>query len=107
IIRNHGSEFEGSPDWSKLVEPSERSLLKLLGRFTQIVSEAAEKRKVHLLPLHLVEVASAFNEFYRDCPVLNETDEERKGARLALVMLARNVLDRGLSCLGIQAPEQM
>jgi len=107
IIRNHGSEFVGVPDWSTLVEPSEASLLKVLGRFSHTVAEAAEKRKIHLLPLYLVEAASAFNDFYRDCPVLNEADPKRRGARLALVTLARGVLAKGLSCLGIQAPEQM
>jgi arginyl-tRNA synthetase len=52
-------------------------------------------------------VASSFNEFYRDCPVLNESNEIRKKTRLALVSLARNTLRDGLGTIGIRAPERM
>ncbi|MBN1540245.1 MAG: arginine--tRNA ligase [Candidatus Thermoplasmatota archaeon] len=107
IIKKHGVEFDGTPDWSLLVEPSEISLLRTLGRFPQVIEEAASKRKMHLVPLYLVELASSFNDFYRDCPVLAESNEDRRDTRLALVVLSRSILKKGLGALGITAPEQM
>ncbi|MBN1389826.1 MAG: arginine--tRNA ligase [Candidatus Thermoplasmatota archaeon] len=107
ILKNRGSGFNGPPDWSLLVEPSEISLLRSLARFPQVIGEAASKRKMHLVPLYLVEMASSFNDFYRDCPVLSERDEGRRDARLALVVLSRNILRTGLDALGIIAPDQM
>ena len=107
ILRKWGSEVAGEPDWSTLVERSEKELILALARFPLLIEEAAAKRKIHLIPLYLVEVASTFNEFYRDCPVLNEADESRKIARLAVVTLTRNVLKDGLEVIGIRAPEMM
>jgi arginyl-tRNA synthetase len=107
ILRNWGEDFSEGPDWSKLVEASEKGLVKVLARFPLVIHEAAGKRKIHLLPLYLVETASAFNEFYRDCPVLNESDDGRRMMRLSLVSITRNVLKDGLNSLGIMAPEMM
>jgi arginyl-tRNA synthetase len=107
ILRNHGSGVDGKMDWSKLVEKAEKDLVKKLAEFPLVVQKAAEDRKVHLIPQYLVEVSSGFNEFYRDCPVLNEKDRDRMMARLALVMITRNVLSTGLETLGITAPEMM
>jgi arginyl-tRNA synthetase len=107
ILRNWGLEVIHDPDWSKLVEGSEKELVKVLARFPLVIEESALKRKIHLVPLYLVEVASAFNEFYRDCPVLNENDEMRMITRLALVTLTRNVLRDGLDVIGVRAPERM
>jgi arginyl-tRNA synthetase len=107
ILRKWGSEVVDKPDWSKMVEGSEKDLVKTLARFPLVIEESALKRKIHLIPLYLIEVASSFNDFYRDCPVLNESDKERKMTRLALVTLTRNVLKDGLEVIGIRAPERM
>jgi arginyl-tRNA synthetase len=56
---------------------------------------------------YLVETASAFNEFYRDCPVLQEFDPDRRRTRMALCELSALVLSKGLMSLGIEAPERM
>ena len=95
------------PDFSSLVEDSEKKLVKDLARFPLLVQEAAMKRKIHLIPLYLVEVASSFNDFYRDCPVLNESDVGLRSCRIALVMMTRNVLRDGLDMIGVRAPERM
>ena len=95
------------PDWNSLVEKSERSLIKMLSGFPSIVEDSAEKRKPHLLAGYMVDVASSFNEFYRDCPVLNESDASRRETRLALVEASRRVISNGLGCLGIDSPEMM
>jgi arginyl-tRNA synthetase len=52
-------------------------------------------------------LASLFNQYYRDCPVLTCEDESQRNARMALVKGARTVLKNSLFCLGIEAPEEM
>ncbi|MEA3558476.1 MAG: arginine--tRNA ligase, partial [Candidatus Thermoplasmatota archaeon] len=98
---------EIEPDWSKLREGSEMGLVKKLLEFPGTMEAAASERKVHLVPLYLVELASAFNEFYRDCPVLSDKDHGRKSARVFLVKAVRHVLETGLDVLGIEAPGTM
>lgn len=95
------------PEWTSLVEESERSHLRTLSRFPSLVKECAESRKPHLIAGYLVEAASSFNEFYRDCPVLNESDPKRRETRIALVEASRRVISNGLESLGIDAPPMM
>ncbi len=107
ILAKEPEGFHGEIDWSSLVEPSEMKLVKKLSELGPVISTGARERKVHLLAPYLVELASLFNEFYRDCPVLKEEDPARRKARMALVELSRRVLARGLWCLGIDAPRSM
>jgi len=106
-ILEKGGMIPGPLDFSRLVERAERELVKQLSRFDEVVSKAARERRVHLMATYLVDTASSFNDFYRDCPVLSENDERRRGARLALVELSREVFSSGLSILGIEAPASM
>jgi arginyl-tRNA synthetase len=107
ILGKDPSGFLGEVDWSMLVEPSEMKLVRKLSELGPVISLGARERKVHLMAPYLVELASFFNEFYRDCPVLKEEDPSRRKARMALVELSRRVLGRGLWCLGIDAPMSM
>lgn len=107
IIAKDPEGFKGELDWSRLVEVSELKLVRKLSELGSVISQGARERKVHLMAPYLVELASLFNDFYRDCPVLKEPDPARRRARMALVELSRRVLGRGLWCLGIEAPSSM
>ena len=85
---------------------TEIKLIKKLGEYPQIIIEACENFKPHLITTYLFELSSQFNQFYRDCPVLIEKTELKK-ARLNLVNSTKIVLKNGLNLLGIQAPEEM
>ncbi len=90
-----------------LKHPSEISLVKVLSRFPNVVKISCTQNRPHLIPSYLFELASTFNQFYRDCPVLKAESEEIRKERLALVDSVRIVLRNGLSLLGIEAPEEM
>jgi len=108
ILRKIGVDAGGiDPDWGTLVEESEGILLKVISRFPSVIGDSARNMKPHYLANYMVETASAFNDFYRDCPVMNEPDEARRSARIALVEISRRVLMKGLDGLGIDAPDMM
>jgi arginyl-tRNA synthetase len=86
---------------------SEISIIKKLASLPVIIDEACEGFKPHIITTYLFEVASLFNQFYRDCPVLPEKNIERRIGRLALVDATRIVLQNGLNLLGIDAPKEM
>lgn len=91
----------------RLTEPAERALaLHLLG-FGAVVTRAAEDFEFHRLCGFLYDLATAFTRFYEKCPVLKADDEETRASRLRLCDLTARVLERGLSLLGIEAPERM
>ena len=86
---------------------TELKLVKILAIFPNIIREACDGFKPHILTSYLYEVASRFNQFYRDCPVLPEKDKKLKISRLALVESTKIVLHNGLDILGISAPAEM
>ena len=55
----------------------------------------------------LFNIASNFNQFYRDCPVISEENVEIQNARLMLVNGVKIVIKNGLNLLGIDAPKEM
>ena len=53
-----------------------------------------------------MDVAHAFNTFYRDNQVIVD-DDKVKTARLALVAVTKEIIKDSLSLLGIHSPERM
>ena len=104
MIRKAG-DFKRSVDASKLTDESEIKLVKVLAKFPDIITSAAEDRRVHLLPAYGHEVASAFNQFYAAVPVLSA--KGCRDERITLVDCTRIVLRNVLRCLGMGAPEEM
>jgi arginyl-tRNA synthetase len=88
-----------------LSHEAELTLARHLARLPRTVDECAEERKVHTMAAYANSLASAFNAFYRDVPVLQAG--QLRQPRLQLVMASRIALANALGALGIAAPEQM
>lgn len=89
-----------------LEHPSELALVMTLARLPGVVREAALKQRPHNIAQYAYDVADAFNQFYRDCRVI-DVEPALAGARLALVEATRVALVQSLGLLGIAAPDQM
>jgi arginyl-tRNA synthetase len=94
-------------DSSQLIHNSETRLIKQLGDFPLIIEDSCNGNKPHIITSYLFEVASQFNQFYRDCPVLHEKEKKLRIARLALVDATRITISNCLDLLGIVAPKEM
>jgi arginyl-tRNA synthetase len=94
-------------DATLLKHESEENLIKKIASFPIVIEDACNGCKPHNIPTYLFELASQFNRFYRDCPVLPEKNVNLRKARLSLVNATRIVLKNGLDILGIVAPEEM
>lgn len=81
-------------------------LCKLLASFPQTVKDAGEKYEPCLVSALLIDIAQAFNKFYTEHRVLCD-DLSVQNARLQVVEATETVLKKGLSLLGISAPEKM
>lgn len=108
LSKNQTINLDSSFDaYGCLTHPSEKKLAMKLAELPEIIHNASEHFRPHLLCSYLYEVASLFNQFYRDCPVLSEKDKKRQQARLHLVNATKTVIHNGLDILGIKAPEEM
>lgn len=85
----------------------ERTLALRLLSFDGAVQETAERYAPHRLCTYLFELAQDFSAFYEACPVMRAETDELRTSRLALADLTARVLERGLSLLGIDAPDRM
>ena len=100
--------LEPAADADPLTADAEQALLETIAQFPATIEDSAAELEPHVVATYARELADAVNVFYRECPVLaDDVDEERAGARLALVLAARNTLANALSALGIAAPESM
>ncbi len=93
-------------DYSVLDNDVTLRLVKLLGVFSDIVSDSANKYEPSILSKYLIDVAQCFNKFYFEYKILSDNLAEQN-ARLDVVLATKTVLYKGLYLLGILAPEQM
>ncbi len=103
--RNIDSDMT-SPDLSALNLPEEEELMKRLADFPDMLADAAEAMEPHRVTFYLLELSDLFHSYYHDNKVLTEDDRIRK-SRLFLVEAVRQVIENGLTILGVTAPERM
>ncbi len=108
IFRTAAEKGLGSAgaDVSRLTDPAELDLVRLVLRFPELVEEIRDKHNVHLLTGYALELAGAFHAFYKGNRVVGE-DAERSKARLRLVEAVGLTLRQTLGLLGVTAPESM
>jgi len=80
--------------------------MKRLGDFPDMLAEAADTMEPHRITFYLLELSELFHAYYHDNKVLTEDDRIRK-TRLYLVEAVRQVIENGLTILGVTAPDRM
>ena len=98
---------DGTIDWSLLDSPEEKALAVTALRYRTAIRGAAEKMDCSVLVLYLLDLAKAFNRFYREKQVLNADDANVRATRLALCYAVRDILTDGLATLTIGVPQAM
>lgn len=86
---------------------AERKVLLELLAFPRNLTLAWEERAPSILVDHTYSIATAFNTFYHECPVLKENDERIRFSRISLVRMVHVALSTSLSLLGIEVPKRM
>ncbi|MDG3547029.1 arginine--tRNA ligase [Methanobacterium formicicum] len=82
----------------------EIDLLKTLARFSTIIEDSARDLRVHPVAQYALEVAGAFNKFYKSVPVIGS---DKELLRLLLVDKSRITIRNALDLLGIESPSSM
>lgn len=86
------------------LDAGERSLVRKMSEYPEIVERAAKELLPHHLCTYLYELAQVFNRFYEHNRVVGD---ERQAVRLQLVASYADVLRDGLGLLGIEAPDRL
>ncbi|NYB52026.1 MAG: arginine--tRNA ligase [Methanobacteriaceae archaeon] len=82
----------------------EVELLKTIARFSMVIENSAHDLRVHPVAQYALELAGAFNKFYKSVPVIGS---DKELLRLILVDKSRITIRNCLDLLGIEAPVSM
>ncbi len=99
-------------DWEHLPvqEPANafaKDLMLAITKFGPALESALHSSAPNLICAYIYELAGCVNKFYHETPILKEEDENVKAGHIALIGLAKNVLETSIGLLGFSAPEKM
>ena len=99
-------------DWEHLpiqapVNSYAKDLMLAITKFGPALESALHSSAPNLVCAYIYELAGCVNKFYHETPILKEEDETVKAGHIALIGLAKNVLETSIGLLGFSAPEKM
>ena len=84
-----------------------KDLMLALTRFADFMQQAYRDNAPNVICAYIYELAGAANKFYHETRILAEPDETKKAGYVALMDLAKQVLESCIELLGFEAPERM
>ncbi len=90
-----------------LTHKSEAELLKTLSMFPEKVQNAINEYEPSDITRYIIDVCTAFNHFYRDCPIVTADDKDAREFRVRVTKAAKNVLGTALHLICLKTPEKI
>ena len=84
-----------------------KDLMLAITKFGPALESALKSSAPNLICAYIYELAGAVNKFYHETRILGEEDEQKKAGYIALIGLAKDILEACISILGFSAPEKM
>ena len=89
------------------LELVEKSILKHLFIFPEIILQAGQIKSPALIANYIYDLVKSFNTFYQNVPVLSVKNADQKEFRMRLCEKVAEVIDNACSLLGIDVPHRM
>ena len=87
--------------------PYAKDLMLAITKFGPALESALHSSAPNLVCAYIYELAGCVNKFYHETPILKEEDETVKAGHIALIGLAKYVLETSIGLLAFSAPEKM
>ena len=84
-----------------------KDLMLTITKFGPTMEAALTAAAPNMICAYIYELAGCVNKFYHETPILKEENEELKAGHIALIGLAKNILETCIHILGFEAPEKM
>ncbi len=84
-----------------------KDLMLAITKFGPTMESALKTLSPNLICAYIYELSGAVNKFYHETRILTEENEELKAGYIALIGLAKRVLETCMDILGFAAPEKM
>ena len=90
-----------------LTAPEEAEVLKALSRFPEKVLEAIDGYEPSVITRYTVDLCTAFNRFYHNCPIISADDPAVRNTRLRICDASGTVIRTALRLICMKAPEKI
>ena len=94
-------------DLSLLTQDEELDMLRMLDRFSSVVSDAAVNHAPHYVSFFLMDLAGLLHRYYAAHQILGADSAALMAARLRLLRAVGQCVKNGLALLGVSAPDSM
>ena len=84
-----------------------KDLMLSVTKLGPTLEQALKTSSPNQICAYIYELAGCVNKFYHETRILSEENEELKAGYIALIALARNILETCIGILGFSAPEKM
>ena len=84
-----------------------KDLMLAITKFGPAMEAALANSAPNQICAYIYELAGCVNKFYHETPILKEENEELKAGHIALIGLAKNILEKSIDILGFSAPDKM
>ncbi len=84
-----------------------KDLMLAITKFGPALEAALNGAAPNLICAYIYDLAGGVNKFYHETRILTEENEELKAGYIALIGLAKNILETCIHILGFEAPEKM
>lgn len=89
------------------VNAAAKDLMLAITKLGPALESALAASAPNLVCAYIYELAGCVNKFYHETPVLKEENEAVKAGNIALLGLAKNILETCIHILGFSAPDKM
>ena len=97
-------DLSGAP---VITAPEESALLLTLSKFPEKVLDAVAQYEPSVITRYVIDVCTAFNRFYQNCPILSAEDEKVRASRVRFARATGTVLRNALRLICIKTPEKI
>jgi arginyl-tRNA synthetase len=84
-----------------------KDLMLAITKFGPSMETALKSSAPNLVCAYIYELAGCVNKFYHETRILTEENAELKAGYIALIGLAKNILETCINILGFSAPDKM
>ncbi len=91
----------------KITAAEEGEVLKILSRFPEKVQAALAEYEPSVITRYAIELCTAFNRFYHNCPILAAEDPAVRATRLRITTACGIVIKNALGLICLRTPEKI
>ena len=84
-----------------------KDLMLAITKLAPTLENALNTASPNVICAYIYELAGAVNKFYHETRILTEENEQLKAGYIALIALAKNILEVCIDILGFSAPDKM